>query len=416
MRSLCVFTAGLIHYKTLSKNKIMPNNIEKIIASLRKVRLTTEDDDRMRARVQEYAESSTTNASDHGSVATRSPYVWLRLVPVVAVLVLVIVGGSTDQNFSDGLFLSNQTSKTSNVSIPAVPQHSGRSIAEDMSKSVSTSIARRSPWGDITDTREFLKVNYSSQIKTRDVPQTVLDVVLTIENAEGRIDNMQSARTSGYVNFVIPKRNLFEFRSRIEDIAHAKLYTESTSSSNLLGSKQDIEGRTEEGESRLGTLIAQKATLDRAHSARVYSLNSRLRSLGSQIRAINDLQSNTPPEDFVTLGRLAEQLQILTSELVSLQADLSNENKKYDRESSTLETEISRANENLGNLAVEDQSFTNDIETVSGYISIRWVNLWELGEAFSPTPMWVNTAVVVLMLWWLAERKKYLLYSIWVGK
>ena len=93
----------------------------------------------------------------------------------------------------------------------------------------------------ISDTREFMKTSYSGNIKTRDVKNISRDIRGIIRDMDGRIDNEDISEKYGRIDFVIPKSNLDDFRDEIESLVHAKLYTETTSSQNLLNEKKSID-------------------------------------------------------------------------------------------------------------------------------------------------------------------------------
>jgi Ca2+/Na+ antiporter len=110
----------------------------------------------------------------------------------------------------------------------------------------------------ISDTREFLKTSYASEIKTRDVSDTVKDVKNSVKGADGRIDSLESSEKYGYISFVVPKSKFEAFRDEIESLTHEKLYTEDISSKNLLTQKQGIEEQETDVNYRLTNIQIEK--------------------------------------------------------------------------------------------------------------------------------------------------------------
>lgn len=388
----------------------MYNKFEKIIDSLKKIHLDKNESEKMRGVLLEYAKHlPLTEVQNQRSV--KSPYMWWRLFPISIIVVIVIIGniGSMGKMAS--------VSNTS-INFPTMSQDKYSDPVLESSKSSDFGQAENGiypstkqmryypPASDVTDTRDFLKVNYSSRIETRDVSETVGEIDFIVRDVDGRVDNIQSSKKYGQVSFVIPKSNLFEFKSRIEKITHSQLYTENTSSSNLLYQKQNIEQRMASEVSFLDKLKQDKKVLDSIHNERVNSLNRDIASLESQINAIRALLLNTPSYDHETQNRLSNQLESLGSQVVIFRNNLINENKSYATKSDSLNSKINVTTQNIDYIEKEDLAFENNVETVNGYIDVRWVNLWNFIGAFSPTPMWVNLSVVVLFVWWFLERKR----------
>jgi hypothetical protein len=138
----------------------------------------------------------------------------------------------------------------------------------------------------VKDTREFLKVNYSSQIQTRNVPDTVRNVENTIHSVDGRIDSSNHSEKSGFISFVIPKSRFYEFKDTIEGLTHQKLYTENISSSNLLGEKQSIEQQGSNITLSLSSLMASQKTLTTSHNAQLASLQQTLATASNDVKPV----------------------------------------------------------------------------------------------------------------------------------
>lgn len=423
----------------------MNNQFKKLITALKSIHLSERERDMMKNRIWEYIQhfpiKQYVPEKNHFSI--KSPFLW-RAVPVAIILITVFVGNvsnksvlpSTDyflrqqnNNFgvSDGpsesgidsphIETGTKTTETKNLSnfiaqeeaLSDIFVPSAGSLSQNLSESTIEPVIPSYRYyddskPDISDTREFLKISYSADIKTRDVSDTVSQVGGLVQILDGRIDSVSTSEKYGYISFVIPKNNFFEFKTKIEEITHSNLYTENTSSQNLLRQKQNIEQRTDESTTILLDLRQDKRDLDRSYSKKITLINSQIITIQDQI---NDLRTEllTIPADDPNEDRIKSLLAVLATQVVSLQNQLTVENRDYTANNNALVSRINATDQALENLAKEDVYFANNIETVNGYINVQWVNLWRLVEAFSPTPMWVNVVILVLIAWWFIERK-----------
>lgn len=261
---------------------------------------------------------------------------------------------------------------------------------------------------DVTDTREFLKTDYSAQIYTRDVSGEVESIEDVIRRVNGRIDDISTSEKYGSISFVIKKSDLSEFRDEIEGLVHGKLYTESISSQNLLGQKQNIEQRTEDVSVLLAELEKEKDTLNKEHIQNINLLGTQINNLQNQLIEINSLKLELNQDEVEGLEYYENQEDFLRQEIVSLQQKQINTNKSYSARNDVLVSRISQMNKNLENIEEEDTQFANNIETVNGYVDVRWTSFWDMGNKFSPIPMWLNTIVLTLLILWHLKQKKIL--------
>ena len=259
---------------------------------------------------------------------------------------------------------------------------------------------------DITDTREFLKTNYSATIKTRDVAGVMKDVKNSIAGADGRVDSFYSSEKSGRVSFVVAKSKFEAFRSEIESLTYAKLYTENISSQNLLSQKQSIEGQTTAVLTSLESLQKQKENLDSAHNQSVNAFNKELARIRSSLASVRI--NITEETDSAIIASLRNQENIFLSQEASQKQKLNTENSNYSTQSQNLVKQIANANSNLDNVNEQDNQFVNNIETVSGYVSVNWVSLWEMAKIFSPISPVIIIIVLIIIGWVFLRRKGYI--------
>ena len=443
-------------------NKTMLKHFEKLINALRTVRLRQDEKEKMRSVLMEYAAHK---PAEEPSKPIKSPFmynVWLRrAVPVALVLVAVFLGqsgtGSRITSNSGGAILpptvadlggSEQRNEAAveyeegvslslpSIDIPAmqISESAEFGLSADSDDSAgdfdgisAPSVAREKsavgvdiyqdelsiepyhvqyyPVQDITDTREFLKTSFNADIQTRDVPEAVEEVEDAVRRVEGRIDSTESGEKWGHVSFVVPKSEFDRFRRDVEEIAHARLYTPHIHQENLLGQKQNIEQRADDLDESIDSLEDQRANVSASHNQKVAEIRSQITSVQQQLGAIRAAKLNVDPDDQEALLELLNQERFFSSRLVALLEAEKAENQNYAAADNQLASLIDSANTSLDNVIEEDVDFMNAVETVEGYVDIRWINMWELMEVFSPTPILLNVVVIVLILWLYWERK-----------
>lgn len=259
---------------------------------------------------------------------------------------------------------------------------------------------------DITDTREFLKTSYSSILKTRDVPKVVKEVKNAIRDVGGRVDNINSSEKYGQISFVVPKSRFEEFRSEIESLTYAKLYTENISSQNLLSQKQNIEEQTTNILSTLESLKKQKDDLAIKHTQIINSINQEITRVRVELANVRATLAGVTEPSAIT--SLRSQESSLAGQEVIQKQKLSGENNNYIVQNQNLDRLISNENNNLTNINRQDSQFANNIETVNGSVSIYWISVWNLIKEYSPISPWILIILILILgRYWLV-RKGYL--------
>lgn len=294
-------------------------------------------------------------------------------------------------------------------SMPSIPT-SGGSYAPSLPNPLSSkTMPDIWPWpgnqnNSIRDTREFLKVSYSAQIRTRDVPEAVKDVKSAVRDAEGRLDSYSSSEKYGYVSFVVPKSKFDAFKDEVEGIAHRKLVTTSESSTNLLGQKQNIEERTASATSTLASYQSQKQALDAQHARTLANLKAEQQQIDAELAAIRSAKAVS--SDSTTIESLRDQETVLLQQKASVESRRYSENQSYNQKNGSVTQQIQWAQSNVDNMAKEDSAFADNIETVNGYVTVRWISLWDLTAVFSPIhPTWIVLILIVAAVWYAGRRK-----------
>ncbi|PIR44461.1 MAG: hypothetical protein COV10_04375 [Candidatus Vogelbacteria bacterium CG10_big_fil_rev_8_21_14_0_10_51_16] len=269
---------------------------------------------------------------------------------------------------------------------------------------VGTTVRRPGPeqsQPDITDTREFLKMSYSANLKSRDVRNTARNVKSIIREADGRVDSEQVTDKHASLRFVVPQTRFESFRAEVESLTHKKLYVENVSSENLLSQKQNIERATSDQSSYLADLQLQKQTLANAHAGTSATYQRELASVLAQLVSVRESIRTAQTSQQRALFEIQETT--LVARESTLRQNIDSENKTYAIKSADLANQIASAEKGLTNLGQQDTDLMNKVATVTGSIDIAWVSLWAMAVLISPLhPAWI-ILIVLLLLWWLGR-------------
>ncbi len=255
------------------------------------------------------------------------------------------------------------------------------------------------------DTREFLKTNYSAQIRTRDVSDIMKDVKNSVKGADGRIDSINVSDKYGYVNFVVPKSNFDTFKDEIESLVHEKLITISESSTNLLSQKQQIETDATNIQNNLTSLEKAKADLTTKHNQKIASLNNQIAALQAQVNAKQaeiDAATTAPQK-----ATLQNEQQNYNSQRQVLEQQKASENSSYTIQNKNYDSQITATKNNQTNNVKQDGQFTDNIETVNGSINVTWINIWNIVKIFSPVHPTLIVIILALALIFYLNRRGY---------
>ncbi len=326
---------------------------------------------------------------------------------VLVVLILLLIGAFFFLSIMRGSFRMRTVNDLSGNIVPMLPE----SVREDYAVEKRMQMNSPSNYGgygqaDITDTREFLKTSFSATIKTRKVASIIQEVTNIVKGSDGRIDSSNSSEKHGRISFVVPKSKFESFKDQIENVAHHKLYTENISSQNLLNQKQNIEEQTGNIVNTLDSLQNQKIALLAKHTQSLATINKELSRLKSEIATVRSVINQTTDEAILVQLRIQEN-SLLKQETTQKQK-LATENSIYTIQNQNLENLINNSNSNLTNINKQDTQFTNNIETVNGYIQADWVNLWQMAKLFSPIHPTIIVIILVIILWIFSKRKGYI--------
>jgi hypothetical protein len=249
-----------------------------------------------------------------------------------------------------------------------------------------------------TDNRQFLKINYDAEIKTRNISDMVTKIESTVRLFNGRIDGSSSGKEYGYVNFVVPASQFEIFKREVKDLTNDKLFIEQISSVNLLPEKQQIEKNQKEVEGYISSYKNEKAQLVKDHNSIVSSYNTRISGLDTESALLqNEWQTATTVRRSIITARLA-QIQI---EQNIIAGELSNENSIYQNKLVIINQKLKNAETGLQTVQEQDRNLIDNVSVVTGRISLTWVSLWEIADIFVPGALlaWILAIAAGLSYW-----------------
>ncbi|OGE77843.1 MAG: hypothetical protein A2751_02240 [Candidatus Doudnabacteria bacterium RIFCSPHIGHO2_01_FULL_46_14] len=309
----------------------------------------------------------------------------------------------------------NYSSRTMMVSAPTAgvrEEGSGsfampNSIVQDSRNSLIRPWPSPSPGGSITDTREFLKKDYNAQVRTRKIDELAGRIQTMVRGYDGRIDGYSASEKYGYVSFAIPASKLEAFRAEIKSIIRAKFYTEYVSSQNLLPQKQSIEQEQSQIEKTLGQLRADRDKLMIDHKKTLSSLQSQLNAANKELAALRAEVTDDPERRAQIDARIAQ----LQPQKITLESRVYNENKNYEANLVSFDSQIASAESNLEAVEKQDQNLLDNVATVQGYITLNWISLWEIMDLYLPGPLltWILGALALTAYLWHRHRSHLLI-------
>lgn len=333
-------------------------------------------------------------------------------IVIIVVLILIFLGGVIFLGTFGRFGISNTMGPESlnSSDIPYIPQGSSDLELIDRKEKMMVSSPDIYNSGyeqpSISDTREFLKTDYSSTIKTRDVSDVVKEVKNIVKGSDGRIDNSNSSEKSGSISFVIPKSKFETFKDEMESITHKKLYFESITEQNLLTEKQGIEQQTTNIVNTLENLKTQKEALLSKHTQAVSSINKELARIKAELIAVRAVIAKTTDAE-VMISLRSQEASLVKQDTTQRQL-LNTENSTYATQNQNLENLINNQNNNLINVNQRDSQFTDNIETVNGTIYVEWVSLWQMAKIFSPIHPTLIIIILIIIIWIYSKRKGYI--------
>jgi len=317
----------------------------------------------------------------------RSPLIWLPFAFTAMALFVLFVNFT---GYSNNVGKQNTQIQSQTKSLPT----------SDVYKST---IAPMPPYGGeqspISDTREFLKVDYNVTLRTRQVADLKNRAENIIRNLGGRIDSSNAGDRNGYINFVIPKNNLESFKIGIKDLVWVKFYNEQINSQNLLPQKQIIEENQKQTETKLNNSQMERAQIIGNHNNTIASYKGEILSKNTEI---NTLHIEYQYANMWRRSEITNRINQLQTEINTLQTKIENENKSYQEKINNINSQIKNIQENLGAIKIQDANLLDNVATVNGTISLSWISLWAIADAYVPGALlvWVLFLVAFASFLW----------------
>ena len=255
----------------------------------------------------------------------------------------------------------------------------------------------------VTDTREFLKIDYRAQIRTRHAEELAERLLLTVRGLGGRVDSATYSQEYGFIQFVVPKDEFETFRSQIENMVRARFLIQDVSTENLLPQKQSIEEERESLAGTLEALSAERARVVSAHTQAVAALQLRLQTVAEELKDLEAERGGTSKEKERREARKEE----LVEERSALYAILADENTTYAARIGALDARIRAANEDVGQNAERDHELQDTVETVRGTITFEWISVWEVIQLYGAAYWLAALFVVLAVVSYLFPRRRY---------
>ncbi|MDO8512534.1 MAG: DUF4349 domain-containing protein, partial [bacterium] len=227
----------------------------------------------------------------------------------------------------------------------------------------------------VTDTREFLKVNYNASMLTRDVPGLTRRVETTVRGYDGRIDQESSSPKYGYVSFAVPESKYIAFRDELEALVGSRFLTVNISSQNLLPQKVSIEEQQKQADTTLSDYKTARQKIVNAHTGAVQSLQAKIDADTQQLATLR-AQTSTP--------QILSQIQAVSDDLLSLKRQLENENASYTAQLNNADRNIKYAQDWQKAVQTQDQALLDNVATVTGTVSIEWISFWGISLLYLP--------------------------------
>lgn len=204
---------------------------------------------------------------------------WLTIgLAILTVITFFAVSGSSVRyGFKNDIYYSPTAGAPSaEIMMNPLGSDSGRSSAPSQGMTSPDYYPYPSPEVPATDTREFLKVRYNAQMRTRDVPGLTRRVETTVRGYDGRVDQQSSSDKYGSVTFAVPQSKFDAFRTELEGLVGSRYLRLSISSQNLLSQKVSIEEQEKQVSTRVAEYKVARQSFISAHTIAVQSLQAKI--------------------------------------------------------------------------------------------------------------------------------------------
>lgn len=338
---------------------------------------------------------------------------WLMVAAVPALAVLLMISYNKTMREIPISYVENQfdTGLTSESSIAGVggdfgimaASHVGLGESESLSEKIVNTVSEytesfRFPSPktvDITDTREYLKTNFGLDIKTRKVEKMHTRLKTMIRGYDGRIDSANLNERYANINFVLPKSTYESFIEEATEMFPEKFITLHENSTNLLGQKQNIEQQTEYASTSLDNLKMERTDNIKKYDEKYASLNKEISRLQRIMENIVEQRKTVSSTEKETIKKLDDQLNDARQTHNDFVSELLRTMTQHEKDLENFDNQIKNVENNLIELGKQDTQLINDVETVNGTITLRFISLFEIVNLYIPV---YKTIIIICIL------------------
>ena len=231
------------------------------------------------------------------------------------------------------------------------------------------------------DDREFLKYTYNASLETREVEEVATKILTIIRGYKGRVDNARINDQYASVSFVVPKDDLLNFKEEIKSLVGKRFYEENLNLQNLLPEKVYIAESAETVNKNLTDFQTRLKELNDKHAKIIADLQRQVNGVVVRIAALRKEQATANPE---RQKQITAEIASLGTRQGSLNRQISEENKYYGWDKTSLEQDIKNTQTQLDNLSKQDTQLNEKVETVQGSINIQWISIPEMADIYVP--------------------------------
>lgn len=338
---------------------------------------------------------------------------WLMVAAVPALAVLLMISYNKTMREIPISYVENQfdTGLTSESNIAGAGGDFGIMAASRVGLSKSESLSEKivntvseytesfrfpSPKTvDITDTREYLKTNFGLDIKTRKVEKMHTRLKTMIRGYDGRIDSANLNERYANINFVLPKSTYESFIEEATEMFPEKFITLHENSTNLLGQKQNIEQQTEYASTSLDNLKMERTDNIKKYDEKYASLNKEISRLQRIMENIVEQRKTVSSTEKETIKKLDDQLNDARQTHNDFVSELLRTMTQHEKDLENFDNQIKNVENNLIELGKQDTQLINNVETVNGTITLRFISLFEIVNLYIPV---YKTIIIICIL------------------
>lgn len=237
---------------------------------------------------------------------------------------------------------------------------------------------------DITDTREYLKTTFGLDIKTRKVEKMHTRLKTIIRGYDGRIDNANLNEKYASISFVLPKSTYESFVQEVTEMFPEKFISIHENNTNLLWQKQNIEQQTQYSSTTLENLKTERADNIKKYDEKIASLNKEISRLDNSMYALVTQKKTVSSTDTETLKKINDQINYLSRIRSDHTHELIKTMTQHEKDLANFDNQIKNTENNLVELGKQDTKLINNVETVNGTITLRFVSLFEIVNLYIP--------------------------------